>query len=230
LALRHGAWWRSRFSAGDWRSANGFGLKTPEPASAASLDQRVVEYVASVHRDEPWALGATSLALSRRLDVPEPALLAELSRMVDAGVLDRRFNYFALPGHAVALSEEQRELFEPLLPPEGDESPAPVPFAAVSAAIGTRRVEGASKAFDTLLATGALVRIADDCYRGSQVAAMQRAVDAHFRQRERLTVAEFRDLIGTTRKHAVPLLEWFDRRGVTRRDGVDRVRGDAAST
>ena len=200
-------------------------MTASDPGGGPSFDERIIELTATAHRTEPWSLGITSLALARRLDVQETALLVDLARMAEAGTLVRRFGYFALPGHAVALSTEQREFFEPLLPAEGGEAPAPVSFANVAAAVRSGRVEGASKAFDTLLAIGALVRIGDDCYRGSQLATMQRAIDAHFRKRERLTVAEFRDLAGTTRKHAVPLLEWFDRCGVTRREGVDRTRG-----
>ncbi len=33
------------------------------------------------------------------------------------------------------------------------------------------------------------------------------------------TVADLRDALGVTRKHAVPLVEWLDRTGVTVRDG-----------
>ncbi len=38
-----------------------------------------------------------------------------------------------------------------------------------------------------------------------------------------MTAAEFRDLIGTSRKYAVPLLEWLDARGVTLRNGDYRT-------
>ena len=37
------------------------------------------------------------------------------------------------------------------------------------------------------------------------------------------TVADFRDKLGITRKHAIPLLEWMDATGVTIREG-DRRR------
>jgi len=37
------------------------------------------------------------------------------------------------------------------------------------------------------------------------------------------SVADFRNAFGVTRKHAVPLLEWLDRSGVTRREGDRRV-------
>ena len=37
------------------------------------------------------------------------------------------------------------------------------------------------------------------------------------------TVAEIRDLLGTTRKYAVPFCEYLDRTGITRREGDLRV-------
>jgi selenocysteine-specific elongation factor len=41
------------------------------------------------------------------------------------------------------------------------------------------------------------------------------------------TVADFRDALGITRKHAIPLLEWMDADGVTIRDGDGRrIRKD----
>jgi len=40
---------------------------------------------------------------------------------------------------------------------------------------------------------------------------------------ERLAVTEFKELAGVTRKYAIPLLEYLDRTGVTRRIGDYRV-------
>lgn len=37
------------------------------------------------------------------------------------------------------------------------------------------------------------------------------------------TVADFRDALDISRKYAVPVLEWMDRRGITRRDGEGRT-------
>jgi selenocysteine-specific elongation factor len=84
-------------------------------------------------------------------------------------------------------------------------------------------VVGCSKAFDTMLAKGALVKVDDELYRGSQIAKIRARVEAHLRERGRMTAAEFRDLLGTSRKYAVPLLEWLDGHGVTIRDGDYRM-------
>jgi hypothetical protein len=39
----------------------------------------------------------------------------------------------------------------------------------------------------------------------------------------RITVARARDLSGSSRKHVLPLLQFLDDRGLTRRNGDDRV-------
>jgi len=39
----------------------------------------------------------------------------------------------------------------------------------------------------------------------------------------RIDVATFKDLIGQTRKYAIPLLEYLDRERVTRRVGDERL-------
>jgi len=39
------------------------------------------------------------------------------------------------------------------------------------------------------------------------------------------TVSQFREHLGITRKHAVPLLEALDNRGITKRSGDLRVGG-----
>ncbi|MEK7368475.1 MAG: SelB C-terminal domain-containing protein, partial [Planctomycetota bacterium] len=43
------------------------------------------------------------------------------------------------------------------------------------------------------------------------------------RERGSITAAEFRDLVGTSRKYVIPLLEYFDRIHLTKRVGDKRV-------
>lgn len=66
-----------------------------------------------------------------------------------------------------------------------------------------------------------LVRVsAELVYLPDQIEAIKaelHAIEGEF------TVAEFRDLVGVTRRQAVPLLEWFDKQGITRRHGDTRV-------
>jgi selenocysteine-specific elongation factor len=75
--------------------------------------------------------------------------------------------------------------------------------------------------FDVCVAEGYLVHIAGDIYLHADAEAeMRRLVTEKLSAGgPGLTVAEIRDLLGTTRKFAVPLCEYLDRAGVTKRAG-----------
>jgi len=78
--------------------------------------------------------------------------------------------------------------------------------------------------FDVCVAEGYLTRIAEDIYLHVDVdAEMRRLVKERLAEGKGLTVAEIRDILGTTRKYAVPLCEYLDRVGVTRLEGDLRV-------
>jgi selenocysteine-specific elongation factor len=78
--------------------------------------------------------------------------------------------------------------------------------------------------FDVCVAEGYLIHIAEDIYLHIDAEAeMRRLVRDRLAEGKGLTVAEIRDMLGTTRKYAVPLCEYLDRAGVTRREGDLRV-------
>jgi selenocysteine-specific elongation factor len=55
---------------------------------------------------------------------------------------------------------------------------------------------------------------------------MRKAIVDYFDGGEtQLGVPQFKDMVGVTRKYAIPLLEFFDREGTTTRSGNIRVRG-----
>ena len=74
--------------------------------------------------------------------------------------------------------------------------------------------------YEVAVAEGLLERVTDDIYLHADVAADMRArLKDRFAAGTGLTVAEIRDLLGTTRKYAIPLCEYLDRSGLTRREG-----------
>ena len=79
-----------------------------------------------------------------------------------------------------------------------------------------------------LVAKGDLVKIADFYLTQRQTEAARAKVRAFIAERGPATVAEIRDLLGTSRKYAVPLCEWLDREGITRRKGDKRALGPRA--
>ena len=80
-----------------------------------------------------------------------------------------------------------------------------------------------------LLERGTLVKVSDAILleRDAYAEAVRRIV-AHLRAHETITVADARDLLGTTRKYMLAILEHLDERRITRRAGDDRMLGPNA--
>ncbi|HXO16900.1 MAG TPA: selenocysteine-specific translation elongation factor, partial [Candidatus Dormibacteraeota bacterium] len=190
-------------------------LRVARPAAyvdghaAGALLARLLEQLGEEHATEPWAMGMTSIALARALGVAEPLLVRLAERFAEEGRLVYRGGYYAAVGHRPAPTPEQAAFFEHLVPIDDSQPLLPIPFAGTAAAVKAARIQGISKAFDTMLAQRLLVRVGDDLYRGSQIDEIRARVEALLRERERMTAADFRDLLGTSRKYAVPLLEWL---------------------
>lgn len=72
-----------------------------------------------------------------------------------------------------------------------------------------------------LVKQGTLVRLAEGVYLHRDVLASARE-KLSARKGETIDVGQFKDFFGISRKVAIPLLEWFDREGVTKRIGDSR--------
>jgi selenocysteine-specific elongation factor len=200
-----------------------------DSAAADAFSQRVRDALARREADAPWMLGTTSLALARELAVEEAFLVRMLAADADEGRITARAGYYATLEHRPQLTAEQRAFFERAVPEDAAQPLVPAPLDDVVAQLRAARITGLPQAFDTLVATGALVKVGGDVYRGTQIAEIRKRLEASMRRDGPITMARFRDAVGTTRKYAVPLMEWFDATGVTVRDGDVRALRAAAT-
>jgi selenocysteine-specific elongation factor len=73
---------------------------------------------------------------------------------------------------------------------------------------------------------GALVRVSDSLlYHRRAFDDLEARLRRHLEGHATMSMADFKTLTGLSRKYAVPLLEHFDRRGLTQRDGDNRRPG-----
>ena len=71
---------------------------------------------------------------------------------------------------------------------------------------------------------GVLAELAAQIFiHAKHLAASKRILEDHLNAHGRIRLAEYKDLLNTSRKFALPLLEHWDKSGLTRREGDDRV-------
>jgi selenocysteine-specific elongation factor len=82
----------------------------------------------------------------------------------------------------------------------------------------------AEKLLRILLKENVLHRVTEDLiFHQSALRGLRQTLARRKAQNSRLSVADFKELTGLTRKYAIPLLEYLDRERLTRREGDERV-------
>jgi selenocysteine-specific elongation factor len=171
------------------------------------------------HREHPREAGAP-IGSCRAIVVGELGLASGEAELADAllgrlaadGRIERTANAVRLPTHRVHLGDDDpdvRRLLEALGSPDPTQPPSLREIQA--AGIGRDVVDAAVEA-------GVVVRVAPDLAFVRPVIERAEAIVAAAGSAG-ITVSAFREALGTSRKYALPLLAWFDQRGITRRQG-----------
>jgi selenocysteine-specific elongation factor len=78
--------------------------------------------------------------------------------------------------------------------------------------------------FDLLIPSNEIIKISNDVIlHGDTFAHAKNLVAQRIEETGEITVADLRDMLGTSRKYSLPLLEHFDSIGFTQRVGDKRV-------
>lgn len=185
--------------------------------SDAALE-RTTLFLRKHHDEAPWRLGAHTADIAKAISVPEALALRLLNIWQEDGRLASRARSWHLPDFSPSLSKEQSIFFDKILANSPEIPYLPHSFDALLAA-AAKHSKVMTEAMESLLAAGSLVRIGDDVYRRSQIESAQRAIQTLMDSQGQATMAQVRDVLGTSRKHALPLMEHFDSVGFTMRDG-----------
>jgi selenocysteine-specific elongation factor len=162
-------------------------------------------------------------ALQAALQRPHAGLLADvLARLAAEGRIEVEPGGVRARGWQVRLSAEQEGALEAMvrLARDGGFSP---PTREALLAVGRRPEVEARALLARLTDNGELVPVGEHVYHRVALEEVQRRVRQHFRAKGPFTVAELRDLTGSSRKYCVPLAEHLDGIGFTRRQGDLRI-------
>lgn len=196
-----------------------------------ALRSETIRVLREQHEHYPLRSGLSKEEWRARLGLPprmandvlaalqEERVVAEASSMTGAAG-----SVLRLPEFSPAFTPQQQQQVEQLLHQFRAHPFTPPGRAEAEALVG-------SEALGALIEQGTLVKVGSAAeavlfLRESYDEALARLL-AYLREHGRMTAAEARDVLGTTRKYVLPLLEHMDERRLTRRVGDERVAGPA---
>jgi selenocysteine-specific elongation factor len=182
-----------------------------EPTTRARLRDETRTRVAAFHRERPNEPGIELGALARALREDPARLRCALDDtpglVVERGVVRDEHHVGAVAGSPEATALVAAFAASPYAPPTPAATGAPI--ALVRACVRE----------------GLLVDVDGTVFAASALASARDCVVALLAQQGTITVADVRDALGSSRKFTLPIVNWLDRNGVTRRRGDDRIPG-----
>ena len=206
-----------------WRAEQGNVYWVALRGAVEALLPRLREAVGAYLREHPRATAMAPATLQAQICPGlEPQVFRTLlERLVASGEVERVTDGLRLPGHRQQFTPEELALaarLEAALAWRGN-SPPRLEALAREVSMPLPRL---TRFLGELARAGRMVQIARDIYLLPQDMERWRgqAVD-YLEYHGRMTLPQFRDEIGVGRELALMVLEYFDRTGVTRRDGTD---------
>lgn len=181
------------------------------------------------HDANPQATGLAIAALRDRVDrrLEQRVFDALLDIAVERGLVVLAGGEARHPkaaSTALAAESEATEKLSALLRAQGL---APLATAELAAEAGVDPGL-ARKVLGKLAAEGRLLRLGPDLHFDADAVETARAlIVGHLKEHGTILAKDARDLVGSSRKYILPLLEYFDQQGITKRDGDVRVLGRA---
>ncbi|MCU0873373.1 MAG: selenocysteine-specific translation elongation factor [Pirellulaceae bacterium] len=190
--------------------------------TAAEACARVLEIVEQSHTDAPESPGMTWEQLKLATHWDKPVLDGLIVMLKTDGRLVERNQHLALPTHQATFAQQDARHLEAIETLFRERAFQPPDAGEIVQATGIPQA-AVEKTLKLLREHGRLIWVGQGLLFHVEAIelARQRLVE-HIRQEGRLESVKFKYLVATTRKYALPLLDYFDRTGLLRRDGNTR--------
>jgi selenocysteine-specific elongation factor len=185
--------------------------------------ERLIAAVNAFHKANPLVRGISKEELREKLGLQQPVMEAVLAELTLDKKVEVSGELVRAAGRGVELKDEEakaKEQIEKAFARAGLKVPL---MKDVLAALPVDRAR-AQKLVTLLLRDRVLVKLADELvFHQNALLELRRIVTQQKTKSPKIDVGQFKDLLGVTRKYAIPLLEYLDRERVTRRVGDERV-------
>ncbi|MBE0428714.1 MAG: selenocysteine-specific translation elongation factor [Thermoleophilia bacterium] len=195
------------------------------PEWLAEFSRMALEALTRRQKDSPADPSMTAEAIARATGMTASSRDYQelMAGLVERGEVAFKDSRYSLASAEAKLSKSQKKAIESIerILAEAGLAPPALPELGKTAGAQPQEVKLLMK---LLVDGGKAVKVKPDLYFAPEpMEKARRAVIEKCRRDGRITLAEFRDILGISRKFAQALLEYFDRTGITRREGDYRA-------
>ncbi len=194
----------------------------------AALEARILEVLKRLHAEAPIEPVVTRQRIAQTLRyVDADVLTGVVARLIKSGKVVGGEAGVALRDHAGRLTAAQEAARDRIVARYRRDAFMPPDPGELAAQFGLTNAE-MRQLLSLCVHTGELAHISATIYLHRQWHdELRQRITAALVGSNGLTMAEIRDLLKTSRKYALPMCEYLDRAGLTRRTGDLRVAGPA---
>ena len=189
------------------------------------IKEKIISEIQEYHYRYPLRTGMSKELIRRKFLKNAPNKVGEvfIQKLIDIGILVQEMEVLRLNGFKIEYNTEQskikdeiRRIFEEnqYLIPKLNEIIANLQY----------NKEESQEVLNSLINNGQLIRLDDEIFILNDLYKKSKSELISFINKNgSITVAEFRDLLGTNRKIALALLESFDQKRITKREDNKRI-------
>ena len=171
------------------------------------------------HTKNPLNAGAQKEKIRQHLGCENSILEALLQSMLDDKSISQKGELFLNPNFSITLSSEDDSLQNSILNQLDQEGFTSSTLAQLSLKTGNSK-EKLMQVLNVAEQQGKLLRIDGKLmFTQKNFIILREKVNQFFSNHPEMSVSEFKELAHTSRKYAVPLLEYFDKKKITYREG-----------
>lgn len=187
----------------------------------------IIKFLEDFHNDQPYQKSMKGEELKKKSNFNSNWFEFVLSELITKGEVKQIQAGYALANYGIKLSDKDQkntDIIEKIIDSFNYE-PVIINLLVEESKLPNKKV---LELLHVLKGLEKVIDIAEGLWSNRlKIDEISGKLKQYFAKSDRLSVVQFKDITGLTRKSAIPLLEYFDRQNITIRDGNNRLKGEA---
>ncbi len=187
----------------------------------------IINYIVDFHKDQPYQKFMKGEELKKKSNFNSNWFEFVLSELISKGEVKQIQVGYALANYDIELSNKDQKNTDIIVKiiDSFNYEPVTINLLVEESKLPNKKV---LELLHVLKGLEKVTNIADGLWSSRlKIDEISGNLKQYFAKNDKLSVVQFKDIIGLTRKSIIPLLEYFDRQNITIRDGNERLKGEA---